>query len=80
MKGVMHFGKGKLSPQYIVPCHILSRIRKVTYDLELPIELEAVHPVFHISILKKRIRNLTLIVPLVTIGVNDSLSFEEVPV
>ena len=48
MKGVMRFGKkGKLSPQYIGPYRIAKRIDNVAYELELPQELAAVHPVFH---------------------------------
>ena len=52
MKGVMKFGtKGKLS--YVDPYKILKRIGKVAYDLEFPAKLAVVHPVFHISLLKK---------------------------
>ena len=44
MKGVMRFGKkGKLSPRYVGPYKILKRIGKVTYELELPAKLAAVH-------------------------------------
>ncbi|WMV23978.1 hypothetical protein MTR67_017363 [Solanum verrucosum] len=54
VKGVIRFGKkGKLSPRYIVPYIISKRIGNVAYKLELPQELAAVHPIFHISMLKK---------------------------
>ncbi|WMV06712.1 hypothetical protein MTR67_000097 [Solanum verrucosum] len=65
MKGVMRFGKkGKLSPRYVGPYRILKRISKVAYELELPADLAAVHPVFHISLLKKCVGDPASIVPL----------------
>ncbi|WMV37756.1 hypothetical protein MTR67_031141 [Solanum verrucosum] len=46
MKGVMRFGKkGKLSPRYIGPYSISNRVGNVAYELELPSELAAVHPI-----------------------------------
>ena len=49
MNGVMRSGKKwKLSPGYVVPYKILKRIGKVSYELELPTKLAAVHPVLHI--------------------------------
>ncbi len=54
MKGVMRFGKkGKLSPLYIGPYQIMRRIGGVAYELEFPASLGSIHPVFHISMLKK---------------------------
>ncbi|WMV40975.1 hypothetical protein MTR67_034360 [Solanum verrucosum] len=76
MKGVMRFGKkGKLIPQYIRPYRISKRIGKVAYELELPQELAAVHPVFHISMLKKCMGGPSLIIPTENIGIKDSLSY-----
>ena len=47
MKGVIRFGKkGKLSPLYIGPYRIAMRIGNVGYELEIPQELVAVHPIF----------------------------------
>ena len=81
MKGVMRFGKkGKLSLRYIGPYKILKRVGKVAYELELPAELAAVHSVFHISLLKKCVDDPASIVPLESVAVKDSLSYEDVPV
>ena len=58
MKVVVRFRKkGKLITYYMVPYKILQRVGKVAYELKLPSELSSVHPVFHISMLKKCIGN-----------------------
>ncbi|WMV45424.1 hypothetical protein MTR67_038809 [Solanum verrucosum] len=65
MKGGIRFGKkGKLSPRFVGPYQILRRVGKVVYELELPNELASVHPVFHVSVLKKCVGDPTSIVPL----------------
>ena len=62
MKRVMRFGrKGKLSPRYVRPYEILQRVGEVAYELALPAELASVHPVFHVSILKKFLGDLASI-------------------
>ena len=59
MKGLMRFGKkGKLSPRYIGPYQIICKIGRVAYELDLPSDLEAKHPVFHVSMLRKCIGDL----------------------
>ena len=79
MKGVMRSGKkGKLSPRYVGPYKILKRTGKVANELELSAKLAAVHPVFHISLLKMCVGNPASIVPLESVAVNDSLSYEDV--
>ena len=61
MKGVMRFGKkGKLSIQYVGAYQILTRVGKVTYELDLPSELALVQVVFHVSMLKKYIGDLVV--------------------
>ena len=60
----MIFGKkGKLKLIYVGHYKILKRVGKVAYELELPQELVAVHPVFHISLLKKCVGDLPSIFP-----------------
>ncbi|KAF3632248.1 putative uroporphyrinogen decarboxylase, chloroplastic-like [Capsicum annuum] len=81
MKRVKRFGKKvKHSPHYASLYMILRRYGHVAYELELPVDLASVHPVFHVSFLKKCISDPSLIVSLESVGVKDSHSYEEVPV
>ncbi|XP_049394743.1 uncharacterized protein LOC125859043 [Solanum stenotomum] len=81
MKGVMRFvKKEKLSHQYVGPYQILKYVGNVAYELDLPSELAPVHPVFHVSILRKCIGDLVSILPLEGLGVDENLSYKEVPV
>ena len=81
MKGVMRFGKkGKIRSRYVSPYKILKSIGKVAYELELLAKLEAMHPVFHISLLKKSVGDPDSIATLESVDVKDSLSYEDVPV
>ena len=58
MKGTVRFGKlGKLAPRYIGPFEILERIGTLAYKVKLPEKLNGVHNVFHVSQLRKSIRN-----------------------
>ncbi|XP_069144364.1 uncharacterized protein [Solanum lycopersicum] len=80
-KGVMRFcKKGKLSLRYVRPYEILQRVGDVAYELALPAELSSVHPVFHVSMLKKFLGNPTSILPIKGLGVDENLSYDEVPV
>ena len=81
MKGVMRFGKkGKLSPRYIGPYEIIRRFGQVAYDLALPQELSSVHPIFHVSMLRKCIGDPSRIVPVEDVQVTKDLTYEEVPI
>ena len=78
---MIRFGKhGKLNPRYIGPFEIISRVGPVAYKLQLPIELNKVHPVFHVSNLKKCLSDETLVIPLDEIELNENLNFVEEPV
>ena len=81
MKGVMRFGiKGRLSPCHVAPYEIFKKVGEVVYDLKLTIEFASVHSVFNMSILKKCIGDTMSILQLEDIGVNENLSYEDVPV
>ncbi|XP_024018502.1 uncharacterized protein LOC112090730 [Morus notabilis] len=78
MKGVMRFGKkGKLSPRYIGPFQIIKRIEKVAYQ---PPELDVVHNVFHVSMLKKYILDPSYIIEHEPIQIHEGMTYEEQPV
>ena len=77
----MRFGKKtKLIPRYIVPYRVYKRAGNVAYELELHQDIETVHPIFHVSMLKKCLVDSSLIVPTENVWIKDSLSSEEFPV
>ncbi|XP_028122408.1 uncharacterized protein LOC114319586 [Camellia sinensis] len=76
--GVSRFGKkGKLAPRYIRPFEILEKVNPVAYRLALPPELSQVHNVFHVSILRKYIRDPLHMIDYSEIVVNEDLNYEE---
>lgn len=61
----MRFGKkGKLSTLYVCPYEFLQQVGKVSYELNVPIQLDLVNPVSHISMHKKCIGNPVSILPI----------------
>ncbi|WMV24898.1 hypothetical protein MTR67_018283 [Solanum verrucosum] len=81
MKDVMWFGKrGKLSPRYIGPYEILDRVGGVVYRLALPPYLSFIHPVFHVSMLRKYISDSSHVLDAPTIPIDENLTYEEEPV
>ena len=78
MKGVMRFGnKGKLAPRYIGPFEIVERIGMVAYRLALPPNMSQVHPVFHVSMLRKYISDPSHVLQPQSVELNEDLTFEE---
>ncbi|WMV37773.1 hypothetical protein MTR67_031158 [Solanum verrucosum] len=59
---------------------IYKSIGNVAYELQLPQELAVVHPVIHISMLKKCMGDLSLILLTQDIGIKDTLSYKEISV
>ena len=81
MKGVMRFGKkGKLSPRLVGPFKVLERVGVVAYRIALPPALSGIHNVFHESMLRKYIPDLSHVLSYDPLQIRDDLSYEEVPV
>ncbi|KAA3480495.1 Retrotransposable element Tf2 protein type 1 [Gossypium australe] len=80
-KKVLRFGqKGKLIPSLIDPYKVAKRIGLVAYHLLLPPELDHIHNVFHVSMLRKYRSDLSHVVPIEEIKIRSDLSYKEKPV
>jgi hypothetical protein len=81
MKGVKRFGvTRKLSPHYIGPFPILEKCEKVAYKLELPPSLIGVHDIFHVSQLKKCLKeHVDVALPEVA-PLDTDLTYPEYPI
>ncbi|KAG8472937.1 hypothetical protein CXB51_034843 [Gossypium anomalum] len=72
--------KGKLSPRFIWPYKISERIGPVQYKLSLPPELEKIHNVFHVSILRRYRSDPSHIINPSEVEIQSDLSYEEEPI
>jgi hypothetical protein len=72
--------KGKLAPRFVGPYKICKRIGKLAYKLELPEKLAGVHPVFHVSQLRKCLRVPDEVVLTDTLDIQDTLEYKEHPI
>jgi hypothetical protein len=60
---------------------VLKRVGEVAYRLELPEEMSDIHPVFHVSQLRRCLKPLKeKRVPVETIDLQSDLRYQEVPV
>ncbi|XP_052206752.1 uncharacterized protein LOC127811081 [Diospyros lotus] len=81
MKGVMRFGKkGKLSLRFVGPFEILEKIGDLAYQVALPPALSGVHNVFHVSMLRKYILNISHILNYESLDLREDLTYEESPI
>ncbi|XP_074323763.1 uncharacterized protein LOC141660677 [Apium graveolens] len=80
-KGVMRFGKkGKLSPRFIGLFEILKRIGPLAYELPLPPNLQQVHNVFHVSMLRKYNPDARHVIEYEHVDLQPDLTYIEQPV
>ena len=72
--------RGKLSPRYIGPYRIVERIGEVAYRLELPSNLDRIHDVFHVSMLRQYIPDPSHVLTEQPVEIQENLTYEEEPV
>ena len=78
MKGILRFGRrGKLSPRLIGLFEILERVGQATYRLAHPPDLSRVHPIFHVSILRKYVCDPFHIIQHQLVELDENLSYSE---
>ncbi|XP_028052556.1 uncharacterized protein LOC114257040 [Camellia sinensis] len=81
MKGHPRFGKrGKLTPRCIGPFQILERVGPVAYRVALPPIMSQVHNVFHVSMLRGYLPDLSHVIDYHQIELDDKLTYEEKPI
>ena len=77
----MRFGrKGKLSPRFIELYEVIEKVGPVAYRLALPPELEKIHNIFHVSMLRRYKLDPSHVVYLEIIELSSDLTYEEKPV
>ena len=81
MKGQTRFGvKDKLAPRYVGPYEVLEKINPVSYREALPPVMEHMHNVFHVSMLRKYLRDPLHIIAPTQVLLKDDYTYEERPI
>ena len=77
-KKIMRFGrKGKLSLRFIGQYEVIKKVGPVAYRLALPPELEKIHTVFHVSMLRRYRSDPSHVVSLEIIELCPDFTYEE---
>ena len=77
----MRFGKnGKLNHRFISPYEVIEKVGPVAYRLALPPDLDNIHNVFHVSMLRRYRSDPSHVVSTETIELRPDLTYEEEPV
>ena len=74
------WGKGKLNPRFIGPYEVIEKVGPVAYRLALPPELEKIHNVFYVSMLRRYRSDPSHVVSSKMIELRPDLMYEEEPV
>ena len=80
-RGVVRFGtKGKLSPRYIGPYVIIARVGALAYRLQLLGSMAGVHLVFHVSMLRKYLKDPEQRIEAESVNIEQDLTVKYRPV
>jgi hypothetical protein len=80
-RGIVRFGtKGKLSPRYIGPYVIIARVGALAYRLQLPESMAGVHLVFHVSMLRKYLKDPEQTMEAESVNIEQDLTVKYHPV
>ncbi|KAK8934928.1 hypothetical protein KSP39_PZI014535 [Platanthera zijinensis] len=81
VKGVSRIKRmKKLSPRFVGPFEVLERIGEVAYRLSLPEKISSLHDVFHISYLRRAIRDPSQIISTEESPIESDLNIAVKPV
>ena len=69
-----------MEARYICLFEVLKILGEVVYELALPEGLSGVHPIFHVSMLKKYHRDGNYIIRWDSVLLDENLAYEEEPV
>ena len=77
----MRFGrKGKLSHRFIGSYEVIEKVGPVAYKLSLPLELENIHNIFHVSMLRRYRLDPSHVVSSNIIELPPDLIYKEEPI
>ncbi|KAA3461461.1 Chromo domain-containing protein [Gossypium australe] len=77
-KKVLRFGhKGKLSPRFIGPYEVIERIEPVAYRLALPPELNRIHNVFHMSMMRRYRSDPSHVITLTEVEIQPDMTYND---
>ncbi|KAA3461601.1 reverse transcriptase [Gossypium australe] len=80
-KKILRFGrKGKLSPRFIGLYEVTERIRPMAYWLALLVELEKIHNVFHVLMLRRYRSDPSHVIPPTKVEIRSDMTYEEEPI
>ena len=70
-----------MASRYVGPYRVLKKVRTVAYRLELPEEMSDIHPVFHVSQLRRCLKVPEAEhMPIEAIDLQPDLRYKEIPV